>query len=113
MSPPSQVSEKIVDLNTQYHELLSKNVVLEARIEEMANDKDNLLSIQDELRQELQDKMALLDEFEAKFDRQFRCGAPWLRLWQGRKAGEHRVCHFEYVTASLVPAGAGRRRRPP
>ncbi len=67
-----QVSEKIIELNNQCQELLSKNVSLEARIEEMANDKDNLLSIQDELRTELQDKMTLLDEFEDKFNRQYR-----------------------------------------
>ncbi|KAG2499296.1 hypothetical protein HYH03_002874 [Edaphochlamys debaryana] len=75
-----EVSEKIVELNTTHQELLSKNVVLEARIEEMANDKDNLLSIQDELRGELQDKMNLLDEFEDKFNRQYRS-------WEDEKAG--------------------------
>ncbi len=68
----SQVSEKIIELNNQQQEMLSKCGVLEIRVEEMANDKDNLLSIQDELRTELQDKMTLLDEFEDKFARQYR-----------------------------------------
>lgn len=67
-----QVSEKIIELNNQHQEMLSKCGVLEIRVEEMANDKDNLLSIQDELRTELQDKMTLLDEFEDKFARQYR-----------------------------------------
>ena len=67
------MSEKIVDLNNQYHELQGKHNAFETRVDEMAADKDNLLSIQDELRTELQDKMALLDEFEDKFNRQYRC----------------------------------------
>ncbi|KXZ56704.1 hypothetical protein GPECTOR_1g634 [Gonium pectorale] len=75
-----EVSEKIVELNHQHQELLNKNVILETRVDEMANDKDNLLSIQDELRTELQDKMNLLDEFEDKFNRQYRS-------WEDEKAG--------------------------
>ncbi|GFR41280.1 hypothetical protein Agub_g1955 [Astrephomene gubernaculifera] len=75
-----EVSAKIVQLNEQNQELLRKNMSLEARVEEVSNDKDNLLSIQDELRSELQDKMNLLDEFEDKFNRQYRS-------WEDEKAG--------------------------
>lgn len=73
IAPAPQVSEKIIELNQQSQELLSKTLSLESRIKEMSSDKDNLLSIQDELRAELQDKMTLLDEFEDKFNKQYRC----------------------------------------
>lgn len=96
------MSEKILELNTAYSEAQTKVNALEGRLEEAAGDKDNLLSIQDELRAELQDKMALLDEFEDKFNRQYRCGTArryrrygsprphavvgmwrgWVRVWQ-------------------------------
>lgn len=67
-----QVSEKIVELDRVYQEELSKSSMHEVRLEEMAADKETLLSMQDELRAEVQEKMNLLDEFEDKFGRQFK-----------------------------------------
>ena len=93
-----------MELNTQYQELLSKNVVLETRVEEVANDKDNLLSIQDELRAELQDKMNLLDEFEDRFKRQYR----WEGGWGGGASGGEgfEACEGNYGRSSLRLRGS-------
>lgn len=45
---------------------------VEARIEDLVADKASLINIGDQLRVEIQDKMALLDEFEDKFARQYK-----------------------------------------
>ena len=67
-----QVSEKIVDLDRSYQDELNKSSNQEVRLEEMAADKETLLSMQDELRAEVQEKINLLDEFEDKFTRQYK-----------------------------------------
>ncbi|MEW5309850.1 MAG: hypothetical protein WDW38_001701 [Sanguina aurantia] len=66
-----EVSEAIVLLDDEVRGQRSNASDVEARIEELVADKAGLISIGDQLRVDIQDKMALLDEFEDKFARQY------------------------------------------
>ncbi|KAG1678296.1 hypothetical protein FOA52_013917 [Chlamydomonas sp. UWO 241] len=74
-----EVSEKIVLLDEQVRALKLRAGEAEGVKESLLGDKEALLAVQDDLRAEMSEKMALLDEFEDKFTRQFRS-------WEEEKA---------------------------
>lgn len=52
--------------------LRAREADFDARTELLSADKAALLATQEELRAEVAEKMALLDEFEARFARQYK-----------------------------------------
>ncbi len=70
--PSLQVSEKIVLLDEEVRKLRLRNSEAEARADQLLADKESMMGIADDLRGEVQEKINLMDEFEAKFARQFR-----------------------------------------
>ena len=68
----TQVSEKIVLLDDEARKLKAREADLDARAEQLLADKTTLLAAQEELRAEVADKVTLLDEFEARFQRQYK-----------------------------------------
>eukprot|EP00798_Chlamydomonas_sp_ICE-L_P007852 gene7852-1058_t len=75
-----EVSEKIVFLVEQSRELKARECEFETRMEMIVQEKADLLSIQEELRAEVAEKMGLLEEFENKFTRQYHS-------WEEERAG--------------------------
>ena len=71
--PHPQVSEKIVLLDEEVRVLRLKHIEADTRADQLLADKESLLRLQDELRGEVQEKISLMEEFEDKFSRQFRC----------------------------------------
>jgi centrosomal protein CEP290 len=74
---PLQVSEKIVALDEELKQLQVHEGELHAKMETLAREKTQLMAAADELRAEVADKMELLDEFEDRFKRQYRCVCVW------------------------------------
>lgn len=68
-----QVSEKILALDEECRALRLAANEADARAEALGREKGQLQELSSALRSEVADKMALLDEFEAKFARQYRC----------------------------------------
>lgn len=66
------MSEKIVLLDEESQTLRLRNGELEKRIEALNLDRGALLSREDELSAEVKEKMALLEDFEDRFNRQYR-----------------------------------------
>lgn len=66
------MSEKIILLDDDNRNLRLRELEVEGKIEALGREKGQLLSIQEELRAEVTDKMTLLDEFEDRFNRQYR-----------------------------------------
>lgn len=56
----------------QVRNLRLRNSEAEARAEQALADKEGQMSIAEELRGEVQEKINLIEEFEDKFTRQFR-----------------------------------------
>jgi hypothetical protein len=67
-----QVSEKILALDEQARGLRLAAGEADARAEALGREKGQLQELAAKLHAEVADKMALLDEFEAKFARQYR-----------------------------------------
>lgn len=67
-----QVSEKIVLLDDEARKLKAREADFESRVEMLTADKAALLTVQEELRAEVTEKMTLLDEFEDRFQRQYK-----------------------------------------
>lgn len=78
-SPPhaarTQVSEKILALDEDTRAARVAAAEADARAEALGREKGALHELAAGLRGEVAENMALLDEFEAKFARQFRWGA--------------------------------------
>lgn len=70
--PRTQVSEKILALDEECRALRLAANEADARAEALSREKGQLQELAAALRGEVADKMALLDEFEAKFARQYR-----------------------------------------
>lgn len=69
----AQVSEKILLLDAEAKELRLAAAAADDRAEVLAREKAQVMSLAEELRADAAAKMALLDEFEARFARQYRC----------------------------------------
>lgn len=88
--PCLQVSEKILLLDAEAKELRLAAAAADDRAEVLAREKVQVMGLAEELRADVAAKMALLDEFEARFARQYR--------WAGRVLGcsvrcaRRRVC---------------------
>jgi hypothetical protein len=101
-----QVSEKIIALDEEARCLRLREAELEARGEGWAKERGGLLAAQDELRGELREKLALLDEFEERFARQYK--------WAARPAGPAclaglaRPCHALH-SGAICPGAAPKR----
>lgn len=67
-----QVSEKILLLDAETKELRLAAVAADDRAEVLAREKVQVMTLAEELRADVAAKMALLDEFEARFARQYR-----------------------------------------
>lgn len=82
------MSEKIVALDEEVRALRLEASEAEARSEALGREKGQVQELATRLQSEVADKMALLDEFEAKFARQYRWAA---QGWQagGRRASKH------------------------
>ncbi|MEW5303376.1 MAG: hypothetical protein WDW36_006076 [Sanguina aurantia] len=93
-----EVSEAIVLLDDEVRGQRSNASDVEARIEELVADKAGLISIGDQLRVDIQDKMALLDEFEDKFARQYRS-------WEEEKLGL--LAQIQGLQREAVKGGGG------
>jgi hypothetical protein len=68
-----QVSEKIVLLDADAKELRLAAAAADDRAELLAREKAQVMGLAEELRADVAAKMTLLDEFEARFARQYRC----------------------------------------
>lgn len=66
------MSEKIVLLDDEARKLKAREADFESRMDQLVADKAALLATQEELRAEVTEKMTLLDEFEARFQRQYK-----------------------------------------
>lgn len=71
---PLQVSEKILLLDAEAKELRLAAAAADDRAEVLAREKVQVMGLAEELRADVAAKMALLDEFEARFARQYRWG---------------------------------------
>lgn len=69
-----QVSEKILLLDSEARELRLAAAQADDKAEVLTREKVQLAAQADELRADVAAKMALLDEFEDRFNRQYRCG---------------------------------------
>jgi centrosomal protein CEP290 len=67
-----QVSEKILLLDAEAKELRLAAAAADDRAEVLAREKVQVMTLAEELRADVANKMALLDEFEARFARQYR-----------------------------------------
>lgn len=67
-----QVSEKILLLDAEAKELRLAAAAADDRAEVLAREKMQVMGLAEELRADVAAKMALLDEFEARFARQYR-----------------------------------------
>jgi hypothetical protein len=67
-----QVSEKILLLDAEAKELRLAAAAADDRAEVLAREKVQVMGLAEELRADVAAKMALLDEFEARFARQYR-----------------------------------------
>jgi hypothetical protein len=110
--PNLKVSEKILALDEEARSLRLEAAEADARSEALAREKGQLQELVGKLHAEMADKMALLDEFEAKFARQYRCARAngGLREQKGKTEGGGRwTCRTLPCSAHLhrVP-----RRRP-
>lgn len=74
---PAQVSEKILLLDAEAKELRLAAAAADDRAEVLAREKVQVMGLAEELRADVAAKMALLDEFEARFARQYR----WARSY--------------------------------
>ena len=70
-----QVSEKILLLDAEAKELRLAAAAADDRAEVLAREKVQVMGLAEELRADVAAKMALLDEFEARFARQYRYAA--------------------------------------
>lgn len=70
-----QVSEKILLLDAEAKELRLAAAAADDRAEVLAREKVQVMGLAEELRADVAAKMALLDEFEARFARQYRWAA--------------------------------------
>jgi hypothetical protein len=68
----AQVSEKILVLDAEAKELRLAAAAADDRAEVLAREKVQVMGLAEELRSDVAAKMALLDEFEARFARQYR-----------------------------------------
>ena len=64
----------------QVRNLRLRNSEADARAEQALADKEGQMSIAEELRGEVQEKINLIEEFEDKFTRQFRREGPLLHF---------------------------------
>ncbi|GAX75484.1 hypothetical protein CEUSTIGMA_g2927.t1 [Chlamydomonas eustigma] len=87
-----EVSEKIVLLDEEVRKLRLGTSAAEARSEQLLADKESLMSVADELRSEVQEKINIMDEFQEKFARQFRS-------WEEEKA--NLMAHIESLKRDL------------
>lgn len=67
-----QVSEKILLLDAEAKELRLAAAAADDRAEVLAREKMQVMGLAEELRADVAAKMTLLDEFEARFARQYR-----------------------------------------
>lgn len=68
-----QVSEKILLLDSECRELRLAAAQADDKAEVLSREKSQLVALADELRADVAAKMSLLDEFEDRFNRQYRC----------------------------------------
>jgi len=68
----AQVSEKILLLDAEAHQLRLSAAQADDRCELLVREKTQLVALADELRADVAAKLALLDDFEDKFNRQYR-----------------------------------------
>jgi hypothetical protein len=68
-----QVSEKIILLDSEARELRLAAAQADDKAEVLTREKGQLGALAEELRADVAAKMALLDEFEDRFSRQYRC----------------------------------------
>jgi hypothetical protein len=68
----SKVSEKILGLDEECRQLHLHDAELVAKMEALARERSALMDVTEDLRAEIADKIALLDEFEDRFKRQYR-----------------------------------------
>ncbi|GFH21646.1 uncharacterized protein HaLaN_18998, partial [Haematococcus lacustris] len=71
-----EVSEKIVLLDDELRKAKARELDLDARHEQLVAERGLMLTAQEELRAEVVEKMGLLDEFEARFQRQYKSVSP-------------------------------------
>jgi hypothetical protein len=67
-----QVSEKILLLDAEARQLRLAAAQADDRCDMLNREKSQLVALSDELREDVATKMALLDEFEDRFNRQYR-----------------------------------------
>lgn len=80
-----QVSEKILLLDAEAKELRLAAAAADDRAEVLAREKVQVMGLAEELRADVAAKMALLDEFEARFARQYRWAGGLARQVQQRR----------------------------
>jgi hypothetical protein len=80
----TQVSEKIVLLDAESKELRLTAAAADDRTEVLGREKAQVVGLAEELRADVAAKMALLDEFEARFARQYRCVRGGMPVWRRR-----------------------------
>jgi hypothetical protein len=77
----AQVSEKILQLDAEAREARMAASQAADRSELLTSEKNAALGAADELRTEVAAKLALLDEFEERFQRQYRHGVWMVPAW--------------------------------
>ncbi|KAJ9510676.1 hypothetical protein QJQ45_027514, partial [Haematococcus lacustris] len=105
-----EVSEKIVLLDDELRKAKARELDLDARHEQLVAERGLMLTAQEELRAEVVEKMGLLDEFEARFQRQYKSWEEERSTLQAqiealRQGGDNRATasRTRPLTASTAP----------
>jgi hypothetical protein len=97
----AQVSEKILLLDAEAKELRLAAAAADDRAEVLAREKMQVMGLAEELRADVAAKMTLLDEFEARFARQYRyacsCNIVFCVAWRPTPAFSASSCNCKHA----------------